>query len=305
MNEENKLARWLDDRMEGDELREFQSSPEFETYSKIREFSAQLKTPAMDMDATYAAIVAKRNTARQADPVKVIKFQPWFGRIAAIFLIALGLTFFLYTANTTTMVADAGNRTQFDLPDNSEVVLNAGSEASYKSWNWDKNRQLQLDGEAYFKVAKGQTFDVNTKLGKVTVVGTQFNVKARNNRFDVTCYEGKVKVTYNNREVLLTPGMSIAYEDGKTIPMRNTVVTQPGWLAYEVYFTSEKPENIIAELERQYNITIDVKNTKLTQQPYTGPMPMNNLDEALDMFTTQYQLKAEKTGKNKIVLSSE
>ena len=304
MKEENKLARWLDNRMDEDELKEFQSSPEFDTYRKIRDFSAQLTVPDMNMDSTYAAVVAKRDAARQAPAPKVLQFQPWLGRIAAILIIVLGLTFFLYTNNTTTIAADAGKRMQFELPDNSEVVLNAASEASFKSWNWNKNRQVELDGEAFFKVAKGQTFDVNTNLGKVTVVGTEFNVRARNNRFDVTCFEGKVKVSYKGKEVMLTPGMSIAYEDGQNIAVPAAVTAQPGWLKYDVYFTSEKPLNIIDELERQYNITIDVKNTTDLTKPYTGPMPMNNLDEAMDMFTTQYHLRAEKTG-NKIVLSSE
>ena len=43
------------------------------------------------------------------------------------------------------------------LPDHSEVVLNADSEITYKKSNWDTNRKLELQGEAYFKVAKGKT----------------------------------------------------------------------------------------------------------------------------------------------------
>lgn len=302
MNEDNKLARWLEERMDEGELREFQSSPDYDTYRKIKEFSAQLKTPDMDMDATYAAIVAKRNTGKP-EP-KTISLQPWIGRVAAVLVLALGLAFFFYTSNTTDVVADTGERTQFTLPDDSEVVLNAGSEASYKTWNWDNNRKIELKGEAYFKVAKGQSFDVNTPLGNVTVLGTQFNVKARNGRFDVTCFEGKVKVTHNNKEVILTPGMSVAYEGGKTINIPEPETVQPGWLAYEVSFTEEKLENVIEELERQYNIIIEAKNIN-TAETYTGTLPMNNLQQALDIFTSSTQLKADKTGNNKFVLLSE
>lgn len=304
MNEDNKLARWLDNRMDENELREFQSSPDYDTYRKIRDFSAQLKTPDMDMDATYAAIVAKRNAVKPE--TKTIRLQPWIGRVAAILVLALGLAFFFYTNNTTTLVADAGERTEFTLPDNSQVVLNAGSEAEYKSWNWDNNRVVELDGEAYFKVAKGQTFDVKTSLGTVTVVGTQFNVKARNNRFDVTCFEGKVKVTHNNKEVILTPGMSIAYEGSESITVPQPETVQPGWLTYETSFASEKFENVVDELERQYNITIDTKNTTISPaDTFTGTLPMNNLQQALDVFAQTYQLKAEKTGNNKFVLLPE
>jgi len=302
MNEENKLARWLDNQMSEEELRAFQLSPEFETYSKIKEFSAQLKTPDMNMDATYAAIVAKRNTVKPA--ARTIRLQPWLGRIAAVLVLALGITFFLYTTTTTSLVADAGDRTEFMLPDNSEVVLNAGSEASYKEWNWKNNRQVELDGEAYFKVAKGQTFDVNTSLGKVTVVGTQFNVKNRNDRFEVTCFEGKVKVSYKSGEVMLTPGMSVAYESGKLIATPSATAAQPGWMAREVSFVKENGHNVIDELERQYDITIDVKNNVDLSTPYTGTLPLNNLDQAIEIIAPLYHLKAVKTG-NKIVLLSE
>jgi ferric-dicitrate binding protein FerR (iron transport regulator) len=302
MDEENKLARWLDNRMSDDELKAFQLSPEFETYSKIKEFSAQLKTADMDMDATYAAIVAKRNAAKPV--TKTIRLQPWLGRIAAVLVLALGITFFLYTTTPTSLVADAGDRTEFMLPDNSEVVLNAGSEASYKEWNWKNNRQIELDGEAYFKVAKGQTFDVNTSMGKVTVVGTQFNVKTHDNRFEVTCFEGKVKVTYNAEEIMLTPGMSVVYEEGKTVGTPQVTATQPAWITHETTFYKDRLEDVIAEIERQFNVTIDVKGNMDSSKEFVGTVPMRDLDETIDIITTSYQLKAVKTG-NKIVLLSE
>ena len=302
MNEDNKLARWMDDRMDEGELRAFQSSPEYDTYRKIKEFSAQLITPDMNMDATYAAIVAKRQAVKP-EP-KTIRLQPWIGRVAAILVLALGIAFFFYTNHTTSLTAAAGERTAFTLPDNSEVVLNAGSEASYKSWNWDNNRDVKLEGEAYFKVAKGQTFDVKTPLGTVTVVGTQFNVKARNNRFDVTCFEGKVRVSHSNKEVLLTPGMSVAYEGDKIINVTEPETGKPGWLTYEVSFTQEKLANVIDELERQYKITIDAKNID-AEATYTGTLPMNNLQQALEVFANSTQLRAEKTGNNKFVFLPE
>ena len=299
MKEDTKLAKWLEGAMDEKELREFESLPEFETYRKIKDFSAQLTVPEIDNDALYNSIAAKRNRIEK----KVVRLNsPWLVRIAAVLVIALGLTFFFYTSNITTQVAQAGERTEFLLPDNSSVVLNAGSEAQYKSWNWNKKRSLDLTGEAYFRVAKGKTFDVNTPLGKVTVVGTQFNVKSRNNRFDVTCFEGKVKVTYNGKEQFLTPGKSVSFESGKNIAVPQTASVQPEWINHEVTFTAEKPEVVIAELERQYNVKIELKNVQL--QEITVTLPTNDLDEALDFFKTSYHLKAEKTG-NTIILSME
>jgi len=300
MKDDTMLAKWLNNELDAKELEAFMSTPEFATYNKIKEYSAQLTAPEADMDALYARISANKNKPAQ----KVRTLNPWISRIAAMLVIALGATYFLYINKTTTQLAENGQRTEFLLPDNSSVTLNAGSEADYKTWNWKNNRKLQLDGEAYFKAAKGKTFDVVTAMGKVTVVGTQFNVKARDNRFDVTCFEGKVRVTSNGKAVLLTPGKSITFENGK-MQTSEDKKTQPGWLTYEVVYSNEKLTSVINEIERQYSVDVELT----VQHPeklsaFTGYIPMNNLNNALESITTAYNLKSQKTG-NKIILSVE
>ena len=167
----------------------------------------------------------------------------------------------------------------------------------------NKKRSVQLDGEAYFKVAKGKTFDVHTPLGTVTVVGTQFNVKARDNRFDVTCFEGKVKVTYNSDEVFLSPGENVTFENGDKITIPETTDAQPEWINDEVNFEKEKLANVFKELERQYNIKIQVQNIS-PQETYNGALPTDNLEEALGILSTTAKLKVVKADKDTVILSS-
>jgi ferric-dicitrate binding protein FerR (iron transport regulator) len=299
MKDDKMLAKWLNNELDEKELKAFMATPEYATYNKIKEYSAQLTVPEADMDALYARIEANKNR-----PVKVRTLSPWISRIAAMLILMLGVTYFVYTSKVTTQLAENGKRTEFLLPDNSSVTLNAGSEVDYKAWNWKNNRKLQLDGEAYFKVAKGQTFDVVTTMGKVTVVGTQFNVKARDNRFDVTCYEGKVKVTSNGTAILLTPGMSVAFEDGKQLNIPSDENTQPGWLTYEVNYQQEKLGRIINEMERQYNIDIELTDKQMETADHVGGIPMNNLNDALEIIESAHHLKPRKAG-NKIILSVE
>ncbi|HYD92083.1 MAG TPA: FecR domain-containing protein [Flavobacterium sp.] len=298
MKDDTMLARWLNGELDEKELKAFMASPEYDTYRKIKEYSAQLTVPEANMDSLYARILSNRNREQK----KVRTLNPWISRIAAMLVMALGITYFFYTTNTTTQLAANGERADFLLPDNSEVVLNADSKAEYRTWNWDDNRKIELEGEAFFKVAKGQTFDVVTDLGTVTVVGTQFNVKARGDRFDVTCFEGKVKVTSDKKEVLLLPGETIAFEKGKALDTTAEEGAQPGWITYETYFAAEPLTNVIAEMERQYKVDIElnaqVKNT------YVGRIPMNDIDTALDLIKTAYHLKSEKAG-NKIILTLE
>ena len=296
MKEEDiKLAKWLEGKMEGGELEAFKKSPEYHTYQKIKEYSAELTAPQADIDTIYKNVAKSRNQNKG-----VRKLTPWFTKIAAVLIIVLGVTFFFYTTHTTNQIAKAGEHTEFLLPDNSTVMLNSGSEAEFKSWNWNNNRKVELNGEAFFKVAKGKKFDVVTSNGTVTVVGTQFNVKNRNNRFEVTCYEGKVKVTSNGTEVLLTPGQTVAYEGNEQVAVGFETDTTPGWLTYETEFHKETFDNVVAEIERQYNI--EIETNKGNYSTFSGVLPMDNLDEALDIFTTAYQLKTKKTG-SKIILT--
>ncbi|TRW24698.1 DUF4974 domain-containing protein [Flavobacterium zepuense] len=300
MKDDVTLARWLNNEMDENELKEFEQSPGYATYSKIKEFSAQLTVPQADMDSLYQKIEARKNR----DTVKVRQLNPWMPRIAAMLVLALGAAYFFISTHVTTHFAHNAQRETFLLPDNSEVVLNSGTEAEYKEWNWAANRRIELKGEAYFKVAKGETFDVVTPNGTITVVGTQFNVKARNGRLDVTCYEGKVKVTTANKEeIILTPGMTVGFANGKNLQLPNEEGDAPGWLEYETSFSKVNLPDVIEELERQYNKTITFKGIT-PKSPYSGTLPMNDIETALETVETIYHLKATQTG-DTIILTAE
>ncbi len=295
--EENyNLAKWLAGELSDAELIEFQQTPEYATYSKIAAYSSQLTAPNFDSDLLYPKIIQHK----KAEP-KVILFKSFkWMKIAAVFAVLFGLTFFYRTATTTTEVAANGKKTSFSLPDNSQVVLNSGSEIQYKSWNWDTNRKLNLEGEAYFKVAHGKKFQVNTSIGTVTVLGTQFNVKARKNRFNVTCYQGRVKVNYNNQEVIITKGTTVTF-DNDYFDRQNSSVTKPEWTASEIVFNKEKIHTIIEEIQRQYNCEI-VLNCDENIQLFTGTVPSNDIKSALNIITSIFHLKISKFDDKKIIL---
>lgn len=290
MEENYKLAKWLNDEMSEEELIDFQSEADFHLYQKIKQYSSELATADFKEDEALSKVLA----TKKPQP-KVIAMQPnWFLRIAAILVIGFGLYFGYNNFSTTTELADNAKQTTFSLPDNSEVVLNSGSEIAYKKWNWDSNRNLELKGEAYFKVAKGKKFQVNTELGTVSVLGTQFNVKARNNRLDVTCFEGRVKVNYKNQEVIITQGQTVAFENDEQIIAQNTSDTKPLWTSNEIGFEKEKIVNVLKEIERTYAVTIDAKNV-MSEQLFTGKLPANNSEVALQIIASTYHLKITKT----------
>ena len=200
MEDNYTLAKWLNNELAGEELKAFEASEEFADYQKIKEYSAQLKTPNFEEDKILKTVLSHQKKEQKLNTTP----KSWLLKIAAVLVLGIGITFAMRNFVSFTESALNGEKTSFVLPDNSEVVLNSGSEIQYKKWNWSTERKLKLDGEAFFKVAKGKTFEVETDLGKVTVLGTQFNVKSRNNRIDVICFEGKVKVNYSQEEVIIT-----------------------------------------------------------------------------------------------------
>ncbi|KFF02961.1 FecR family protein [Flavobacterium reichenbachii] len=297
MKKNQLLAKWLNNDLSEDELAAFEASPDFEKYKKIKFYTDHLEVDDLDEDTMLSNILKQK----KAVPPKVVPlYKNWLLRIAAVFVLALGITFVYNTLAQQTETADFGEKTAFSLPDNSEVVLNSGSEINYKKWNWNDNRHLELKGEAYFRVSKGRRFEVETNLGKVSVLGTQFNVKSRKNRFDVICYEGRVKVNYNDNQILLTRGQGISFENGKQLKMTITSL-KPEWMENQICFFKDNIKTILDEIERQYNIEIEL-NAKNTTSLFTGKLPAENLDTALQIISTTYNLRIQKVSKNKIII---
>ncbi|MDO8316259.1 MAG: FecR family protein [Flavobacterium sp.] len=295
MKENHILAKWLDNNLTEAELAEFKADPEYEKYEKIKNYTAHLEVPDFNEAKVLEHVIRhKKNTSKV-----IALYKNWLFRGAAVLVIGLGITFMMQNFVSQTQYALNGKRTTFSLPDNSEVVLNAGSKIKYKKWNWDNNRNLKLHGEAYFKVAKGKKFEVTTDLGKVAVLGTQFNVKARENRFDVICFEGRVKVNYKNKEVILTHGQSVTFENGKQI---NTTANapKPEWLENQITFNKEHLRNILDEIQRQYDVSIEVK-ANYSDELFTGKIPTDNIDVALQIIATTYHLEPNKITTNKII----
>ena len=174
--------------------------------------------------------------------------------------------FFFTTATFTTQLAE---KTNFKLPDGSQVELNALSSVTFDKSSWSDNRSLELKGEAYFKVTKGSTFTVNADQGNVTVLGTQFIVNARENFYNVVCYEGKVQVVSVQKDTLvLTKGMAFLID--KTQRKEYTIEeSEPSWINDESNFKDAAIDRVLEELERQFDITISGKEN-LKPALFTG-----------------------------------
>ena len=168
---------------------------------------------------------------------------------------------------------------------------------------WKNKREVQLDGEAFFKVAKGKRFTVSTSSGSVSVLGTQFNVENRNGFFEVTCYEGLVSVLYNEKETKLPAGTSFVVISGEIQDSPKPKTLQPSWMRNESSFVSIPLKYVFDELERQYNVEVNTQNVDLNQL-FTGTFSNTDLKIALESISTPSQI-SYKLGEDNVLFYAE
>lgn len=297
MEKEYLIKKWLDNSLTPEELEAFKALEDYEALTKLSNYTKGFKAPEYNEDEALKTVLHQIETKKQS---KVNWLQPVV-KIAAILVLCFGAYYYTTTLDTT-FTTDFSEKISVELPDHSKVDLNALSSITFNKSNWKNNRNVSLKGEAFFDVEKGSTFNVNTSNGIVTVLGTEFNVKQRDNFFEVTCYEGLVQVTYKNNKTKIKPGESFLVLNDLVIN-NQTVYNQPQWLTNTSAFKSLPLKEVIAELERQYNIKVETKNIN-TDLLFTGRFTHNNLDTALKSITQPLQLTYTKTNQT-IILERE
>ena len=286
--QENYLAKWLNGDLTGPELSDFKNSDEYASYARIVEASEHLEAPTFNSNGAFSELQHKR----ELESSKVIKLHPfrYFLRVAAAAaVIMIGAYLYLNSLNESVSTAFAENK-EISLPDSSKVVLNADSEISYSENEWAENRNVHLKGEAFFNVAKGKRFTVETDAGKISVLGTQFNVENRLGFFEVTCFEGLVSVRFNDMELKLAAGKSFIAVNGEIVKAGVPGESEPSWLNDESSFKSVPLEYVLNEFERQHNISVTTKNIDL-EQLFTGSFSNSDSRLALKSISVPSQIK--------------
>ncbi len=165
------------------------------------------------------------------------------------------------TSEWETIEVPAGKDYRITLPDGSEVWLNAETKLSYPSTFAGEKREVELSGEAYFKVKadKNHPFTVRTDDIRTRVTGTEFNVEARQGETQrVTLVSGSIDVTHTEagQTVNLSPSES-ATISGKEIEVAqvNTddVTCWREGIELSDYATLSE---ILIKIGRWYNLTV-------------------------------------------------
>jgi len=133
----------------------------------------------------------------------------------------------------------------------------------------------------------------------VSVLGTEFNVMSRDSIFKVSCYEGLVKVIYNDDEVKLPGGTEFVLSSGKGLKS-NIVIAEPYWLKNMSVFEDASFKAVVEELEKQFNIKVQYPSGLNVN--FTGAFEHNNLENALKSISTPLNLTYSIENINEVII---
>jgi len=238
-----------------------------------------------------------------------------YSRIAAILVIplflALGFLYFQFNQYLfqkdvfVDVVSPAGSRTSLNLPDGSMVWLNGDSHIRYPVV-FGKNREVRIEGEAFFKVKsdKKHPFLVAAKDIVVRATGTQFNVMAYNDLPEVRVIlkEGKVAVVDDKQTVLkeMGSGFELRYNAQSSSVAYKEINTEnySAWISGRLIFSYATMSEVVERMEKWYGVDIEVVDKELLKLHFKATFDNENIEEALKLLqsTATFTYKFSKRG---------
>ncbi|MCF3111782.1 FecR domain-containing protein [Niabella sp. CC-SYL272] len=189
-----------------------------------------------------------------------------------------------------------GGNYKLHLSDGTVVTLNADSKLRFPFRFWGQTREVYLEGEAYFKVAKDRKhpFMVHTPLTNIEVIGTEFNVNTyKTGTVSTALIEGKVLTgTPGGVAQPLQPGHAAVYNTSQGFRIEEVDVNDvTAWVTGVYYFHDLPFHELVTMISRSYGVTISMDNAALSGKSVSGMMDKNNLPELLEDLKTTLGIK--------------
>lgn len=303
--EKNILEEWLSESEQNKEM--------FSELKNIWDRSGIItKLPGLETDEQWREIETKLfvevnrkvdNTANRS-PVKfgellITKWKP----VLAVTLVIIYSIILLYDFGKSDYLIERKISTKsekefFVLPDGSTVHLNKNSGINY--YELKNEREIVLDGEAFFKVKRGsKPFVVKTRNAFVSVKGTEFEILAKGNSTKVFVKSGVVNFAFRDpdgKQVDIKAGQTsaIVNEIGPTQPVYSDQKEILYWIYDDLIFNGEPLVNVFHRLENDYNVDIKIGDKSFLGNRLTGAFNSMDIDSALSMICLACDLSYEK-----------
>ncbi|HLP13661.1 MAG TPA: FecR family protein [Flavobacteriales bacterium] len=285
-NEENEntlYARWLNKELSDQEYAELQKKGDDKVLSKIIETVDAWSLPSISEN--HKQEIDRRIATKQKKKIIPFYKQTWFYAAASV-VVLLGI-FFLIKEDEKNEPKLArieclpGSTKTITLADNTVMIMNGQSYVEYDSVSWSTNRQVNMEGNVYFDVRTKGAFTVNYNDGKVSVLGTKFNVQHKNRFTSVKCFEGKVQVELGKLSFAINPGEGV--RSSKGIPSKfkfNPVNVKP--LSALTTFENSPLEEVCNALSIHYGLEFKGNGVDFSRN-FTGIYKNTSVDTALMM----------------------
>lgn len=245
------------------------------------------------------------DSTRQTKKNQLTNKSKLLTRVAAsvIFLLGTAACLFWLTQPQTILHQTAfGEKIDLDLPDGTQVALNANSSIRYFKEN---PREVWLEGEAFFEVKKkpltDENFLVNTSDLTVEVLGTEFNVHTRKDKTQVVLEEGKVKLQLDNgQEKVMEPGDLISFSTKLNRVLEDKKITQPkthtSWKDGTLFFENISLKDAMDQISEIYGVEINFNNNTISKKRIQIGVPTTDLDICIQAMEIACGIKINKEG---------
>ncbi|WP_143306641.1 FecR domain-containing protein [Chitinophaga vietnamensis] len=205
-------------------------------------------------------------------------------------------------AGINTLRVPAGIDYKLQLPDGSEIWLNAATTVQFPSTFNGNTREVTVNGEAYMKIATdaARPFLVHTAGTTVKVLGTAFNINSYDSAaLRVSLVEGAVSVATAKQSIKLSPGMqAICNHQGAIRQRPFDAARELSWQQGLQYFENASLGEICQQIPHWYNIHVVIDNPAIAQEAFTGRLdrkkPLNTfLDDLKATTTINYYYSAD------------
>ena len=286
--EQKQLLNWLEDK---DNFKEFKI--EKKDWKKERLTSIISQDTEADL-VCFQSHIMNDEFANVVRLKKVRFIYRYAAAIMLVMLIALGgvlLKNLMVEPMYTSVVADNGQVSKIVLPDHSEVWLNSGSTLTYNDKFAKSNRDLQLEGQAYFNISHNKALPliVKSKDVNVRVLGTKFEVEAYevSEKTSVLLEEGSIEMLLenNSKKMKLKPGQRAVFnaETGKIIREAVKTGKYTSWRKGILNLYNCPLSEAVLKLERRFNYKFIV-NERLKGSRITMSIENEKFDDVLNIL---------------------
>ncbi len=218
--------------------------------------------------------------------------RPSIAFAVALCIVAVFGIVWLFRPSVRTFTTAKGEQMTLTLDDSSQVILNHTSQLTVTHVPLGKARLVSLKGEAYFNVRhNGLPFIVRTEVGTVRVLGTEFDVRDRDEQLEVGVVRGNVEVSCNTEQrdssVMLAANQIVSCtksgfaQHPATIPFPQ----YPGWVHGKLMFYRTDLSSVCRELESRYDVRITIRDGRLRTATITGTIDDQSIESALSTLT--------------------